>query len=527
MREPILSSFTKTSPRAYPEVTCAHHDSNMPTFLTPIAFSSFVAQPLRYSAIALACLACAVAVPAGAQSLTASVPLIAAAPVTTSGLPDMTRIAAKLSPSVVNISVRGVRKVSTTDSASADAADSGERDDTVVKEFLRRFQQRFGALPPQLSMPVRGEGSGFIVRPDGLILTNAHVVSDAEEVVVKLTDRREFLAKVLGSDKLTDIAVLKIDAKDLPSVSLAPPRPLQVGEWVLAIGSPFGFESTVTAGVISATRRSLPGDGSVPFIQTDAAINPGNSGGPLINMAGEVIGINAQIFTLSGGYQGVSFAIPMDVANRVAQQIVATGKVRHAKLGVGVQEVDQLLAESFQLPRPAGALVSEVSPDSAAARAGLQVGDVLLAANGQEISRAGDLSAFVSLAQPRDRLDLTAWRAGKRIMLQAVMDDSKADAAPTETVEPVAMVDRLGLGVRPLNAEELRSSDGLLGLVIEKVSGAAERAGVEAGDLLLAVNAQTVTTVDQLRGLAAKPGKSMALLVLRDGARIYVALRLG
>ncbi len=498
----------------------------MPIFLAPIAIPSLFTQPLRNSAVALACLAF-VAVPASAQSLAAALPMVVATPATTSGLPDMTRIAAKLSPSVVNISVRGVRKVSTTDGGSTDAADSGERDDTVVKEFLRRFQQRFGALPPQLSMPVRGEGSGFIVRPDGLILTNAHVVSDAEEVVVKLTDRREFVAKVLGSDKLTDIAVLKIDAKNLPSVSLAPPRPLQVGEWVLAIGSPFGFESTVTAGVISATRRSLPGDGSVPFIQTDAAINPGNSGGPLINMAGEVIGINAQIFTLSGGYQGVSFAIPMDVANRVAQQIVATGKVRHAKLGVGVQEVDQLLAESFQLPRPAGALVSEVSPDSAAARAGLQVGDVLLAANGQEISRAVDLSAFVSLAQPRDTLDLVVWRAGKRVKLQAVMDDSKAEAAPTETVEPLVMVHRLGLGVRPLNAEELRSSNGLQGLVIEKVSGAAERAGVEVGDLLLAVNAQTVTTVDQLRALSAKPGNSMALLVLRDGARIYVALRLG
>lgn len=507
----------------------------MQSFSPSPTFASRRSPSLFRSTVAAACLAAALATSANAQSTTAATqataPLGLAAPATTSGLPDMTRIAAKLSPSVVNISVRGVRKVSTAEntssSADAEGAGAGERDDAVLKEFLRRFQQRFGALPPQLSMPVRGEGSGFIVRSDGLILTNAHVVSDADEVVVKLTDRREFVAKVLGSDKLTDIAVLKIDAKDLPSVSLAAPRPLQVGEWVLAIGSPFGFESTVTAGVISATRRSLPGDGSVPFIQTDAAINPGNSGGPLINMAGEVIGINAQIFTLSGGYQGVSFAIPMDVANRVAQQIVATGKVRHAKLGIGVQEVDQLLAESFQLPRPAGALVSEVSANSAAARAGLMVGDVLLAANGQEIFRAGDLSAFVSLAQPRDRLDLTVWRNGKRLALQAAMDDSKQDLPPTEPQLPLAVVERLGLGVRALKADEVRSSEAPQGLVIEKVSGVAERAGVEAGDLLLAVNAQAVTTPEQLRSLAAKPGRSMALLVLRDGSRLYIPLRLG
>ncbi len=497
----------------------------MPYILSP---SHAYSHPLiRTACIALLCTV--LAVPATGQAQAANPPTTpSAAPATTSGLPDMTRIAAKLSPSVVNISVRGVRKVSTADDAIATEADTdGSRDDTVMREFLKRFQQRFGAVPPQLSMPVRGEGSGFIVRPDGLILTNAHVVSDADEVVVKLTDRREFLAKVLGTDKLTDIAVLKIDAKGLPSVSLAPPRPLQVGEWVLAIGSPFGFESTVTAGVISATRRSLPGDGSVPFIQTDAAINPGNSGGPLINMAGEVIGINAQIFTLSGGYQGVSFAIPMDVANRVAQQIVATGKVRHAKLGVGVQEVDQLLAESFQMPRPTGALVSDVSPGGAAERAGLLVGDVVLTANGQEISRAGDLSAIVSLAQPRDKLDLMVWRAGKATLLHASMDDSKADTPVPELSTPLATIDRLGLGLRALKPDELRGPDAINGLVIEKVSGIAERAGVQAGDLLLAINTTPVTTIEQVRALAARPDKSMALLVLRDGSRIFLPLRLG
>ena len=537
--KPGLNSFTCASPACYPHAKRAAQDAGMPYLLSPSPTGShpsspraspcsprFAPLPSRLSAWAFGFLTL-LAVPALSQAQ-ATNPAPNAAPATTSGLPDMTRIAAKLSPSVVNISVRGVRKVSTADDAIATEADTeGSRDDTVLREFLKRFQQRFGALPPQLSMPVRGEGSGFIVRADGLILTNAHVVSDADEVVVKLTDRREFVAKVLGSDKLTDIAVLKIDAKDLPSVSLVPPRPRQVGEWVLAIGSPFGFESTVTAGVISATRRSLPGDGSVPFIQTDAAINPGNSGGPLINMAGEVIGINAQIFTLSGGYQGVSFAIPMDVANRVAQQIVATGKVRHAKLGVGVQEVDQLLAESFQMRRPTGALVSDVSPGGSAERAGLQVGDVVLSANGREISRAGDLSAIVSLAQPRDKLDLMVWRAGKSTLLHASMDDSTADTSKPELNTPLATIDRLGLGLRALKPDELRGPDALNGLVIEKVSGIAERAGVQAGDLLLAINTTPVTTIEQVRALAARPDKSMALLVLRDGSRLFLPLRLG
>lgn len=452
-------------------------------------------------------------------------PTLAAA----AALPDMTAIAARLSPSVVNISVRGVRLLSTTDeqsTASADTDGPNARDDAVMREFLRRFQERFGALPPQLSMPVRGSGSGFIVRSDGLILTNAHVVSDAQEVVVKLTDRREFVAKVLGTDKTTDIAVLKIDAQGLPSVPLAPLQPLQVGEWVMAIGSPFGFESTVTAGVVSATRRTLPGDGSVPFIQTDAAINPGNSGGPLINMAGEVIGINAQIFSLSGGYQGLSFAIPIDVANRVAQQIVETGRVRHAKLGISAQEMDQLLAESFQLPQPSGALVSDVMPGGAASRAGVLVGDVVLQANGQEIAHAGDLSAIVSLAQPRDRLDLKVWRHGKALLLHAAVDESPPDT-PAAPAGPVSTpVDRFGLLVRPQTPEELHSNGDVKGVLVEKVAGVADRAGVQTGDLLLAINTEPVTSVAQLLAKAQQPARSMALLILREGVRLYVALRL-
>jgi serine protease Do len=441
---------------------------------------------------------------------------------------DMTSIAARLSPSVVNISVRGVRKVSTTAQGSSREGDpaTGTPEDLAMRDYLRRFQQRFGELPSQLNMPVRGEGSGFIVRADGVILTNAHVISDADEVVVKLTDRREFLAKVLGTDKRTDIAVLKIDAKDLPAVALASTKPLRVGEWVMAIGSPFGFESTVTAGVISATRRSLPGDGTVPFIQTDAAVNPGNSGGPLINMQGEVIGINSQIFSLSGGYQGVSFAIPVDVAYRIEQQILATGQVRHAKIGVAVQEVDQLLAESFGLPKPRGALVSDLVKGGAAERAGMAIGDVVLRANGQLVEQAGDFSFVVGLAQPQDHLDLTVWRRGKEEVLHITMDDSSEVATKQVADSAGTPVNRLGLALRLQKPDELRDSGAATDLLIEKVSGAAERAGVQVGDLLLAINQQSVTSVDQVRSVADRSGRSVALLLMRDGSRIYVPLRL-
>lgn len=482
--------------------------------------SSSRAKPFATLALALGIAIASQSAPSFAQSLPT--------PVSAAALPDMTTIAARLSPSVVNISVRGVRKVSTAAPGSARESDgtSGSAEDTAMRDYLRRFQQRFGELPPQLNMPVRGEGSGFIVRADGVIMTNAHVVNDADEVVVKLTDRREFVAKVLGTDKRTDIAVLKIDVSDLPAVSLSSAQPLRVGEWVMAIGSPFGFESTVTAGVVSATRRSLPGDGTVPFIQTDAAVNPGNSGGPLINMRGDVIGINSQIFSLSGGYQGVSFAIPMDVALRIEQQILATGQVRHAKIGVAVQEVDQLLAESFGLPKPRGALVSDLVKGGAAERGGMVIGDVVLAANGQRIDQAGDFSIVVGLALPRDRLDLTVWRRSKEATLHITMDDA-ADSPAKKVVDTVGTpVNRLGLALRLQKPEELATSAAAAGLFIDKVSGAAEHAGVQPGDLLLAINNEPVVSVDQARIVADRSGGSVALLLMRDGSRIFIPLRL-
>ena len=445
-------------------------------------------------------------------------------------LPDMTSIVAKFTPTVVNISVRGTRKVSTTGDPSANKGEDEQRsqEEDAMSEFLRDFQQRFGGLPPQIQLPVRGEGSGFIVSPDGVILTNAHVVSDAEEVVVKLTDRREFIARVLGSDKLTDIAVLKIDASNLKAVPMTPPTPLQVGEWVLAIGSPYGFESTVTAGVISATRRSLPGDGAVSFIQTDAAINPGNSGGPLINMRGEVVGINSQIYTRTGGFQGLSFAIPIGVAQRIEQQILSTGKVRHAKLGVAVQDVDQTLAESFKLDKPAGALVSDVSKDSAADRAGLAIGDVVLAINGRPVDFAGDLSANVSMAEPGERVELDIWHQGARRKLHAQLGDATVPPAKLETnaTSETNAIDRFGLMLSTHHSVDVPKSDRVAGLLIQGVNGAAERAGVQAGDLLLAIGGLPISTFDQANAAATQSGKSVALLVQRAGLNLYIPLRL-
>jgi serine protease Do len=454
-----------------------------------------------------------------------------AAPALLSGLPDMAGIAARYGPAVVNISVSGTRQMSTTGEANVDEAEdsTGVPEADAMREFLRGFQQRFGGLPPQLRMPVRGEGSGFIVRPDGLVLTNAHVVSGADEVVVKLTDRREFRARVLGFDKLTDVAVLKIAAANLPVIAIGPTATPRVGDWVMAIGSPFGFENTVTAGVISATRRSLPGAGFVPFIQTDVAINPGNSGGPLINMRGEVVGINSQIYSGTGGYQGLSFAIPIDVAERIAQQIVTTGSVRHAKLGVEVQEVSQTLAEAFKLERPAGALVSNVERGGPAERAGIESGDVVLAIDGHIIEMSGDLPAIIGLAQPGDQVGLDVWHLGAKRALHARLDDA---TAVTPNPHPAAAADtkgpssRLGLALRPLNPDEVRLSGSTTGLVIESVTGPAARAGVKAGDLLLAIDGRPVTSIAQAGAAMSGPGKSLALLVQRGGMNIYLPLRL-
>ena len=445
-------------------------------------------------------------------------------------LPDFPQITEKYGPAVVNISVTGSTKVS-------DQAPNAQGDDDAASidpflEFFRRFQQGQGQRPGngrgnQQEMPTRGQGSGFIVSNDGIILTNAHVVKDAKEVTVKLTDRREFRAKVLGSDPKTDVAVLRIDAKNLPVVTLGRTSDLRVGEWVLAIGSPFGFENTVTAGVVSAKGRSLPDDSAVPFIQTDVAVNPGNSGGPLFNARGEVVGINSQIYSRSGGYQGVSFAIPIDLAARVKDQIVATGKVEHARLGVAVQEVNQSFADSFKLDKPEGALVSTVEKGSPADKAGLQSGDVIRKVNGQVIVSSGDLPALIGMAAPGDTVKLDIWRQGAPKELTARLVNANEKSTEVVAKKDAASQGKLGLALRPLQPEEKQQAGLDSGLVVQQASGAAALAGVQSGDVLISINGLAVKNIEQVRAAVAKSDKSVALLIQRGNDKIFVPVNLG
>ncbi len=440
-------------------------------------------------------------------------PAVGATAVPATG-PDFTAIVARYGPAVVNISVSGTMKTSA--------------GDDPLSQFFGQFGGPFGGprMRPQ-EVPMRGEGSGFIIGNDGLVLTNAHVVEHAKHVTVKLTDRREFTAKVLGTDPRTDIAVLKIEARDLPTVKLGDPSKLKPGEWVVAIGSPFGFENTVTAGVVSAKGRSLPDESIVPFIQTDVAVNPGNSGGPLFNSRGEVVGINSQIFSRTGGYQGVSFAIPIDLAVHVKDQIAQTGHARHARLGVTVQEVNQALADALKLGSPQGALVSSVDPGSPADRAGLEAGDVIRKFNGQPIVASGDLSALVGVATPGEHAQLEIVRKGKPLTLAATLAELQATKEASAAQEGATEQARLGLAVRPLSPQEKQSSGVKQGLVVEQVAGPAALAGVEPGDILLSVNGTPVTSVKQVRELASKSKDSVALLVQRGEARIFVPVQLG
>ncbi|MEO7400163.1 MAG: DegQ family serine endoprotease [Polaromonas sp.] len=462
------------------------------------------------------------------SALAASPPTIVASAnaSTPMALPDFSQITERYGPAVVNISVTGTTKVSN-DSPLAQG-DDGDAPGDPMFEFFRRFQQgqRPGARGQQ-EMPTRGQGSGFIVSADGIILTNAHVVKDAKEVSVKLTDRREFRAKVLGADPKTDVAVLKIDAKNLPVATLGKTSDLKVGEWVLAIGSPFGFENTVTAGVVSAKGRSLPDDSAVPFIQTDVAINPGNSGGPLFNTRGEVVGINSQIYTRSGGYQGVSFAIPIDIANKIKNQIVATGKVEHARLGVSVQEVNQAFADSFKLDKPEGALVSTVEKGSPADKAGLKSGDVIRQVNGQPIVSSGDLPAVIGLASPGDSIKLSVWRQGSPKELTATLANANEKSAQVAGKQEAAGQGKLGLALRPLQPDEKQEAGVDSGLLIQQASGPAAMAGVQAGDVLLSVNGVPVKSIEQVRTVVAKSDKSVALLIQRGDNKIFVPVTLG
>ncbi|KWR87632.1 DegQ family serine endoprotease [Cupriavidus sp. IDO] len=451
----------------------------------------------------------------------------APAPVTASAQPaavatpiDFSGIVDQYGPAVVNISVTARAQ------RTAAQMPPGIDPDDPLFQFFKRFGPQFQG--PQGGQPqlVKGLGSGFIVSPDGLILTNAHVVDGAQEVTVKLTDRREFKAKVLGADSQTDVAVIRIDAKNLPTVRFGDPSRVRVGEPVLAIGSPYGFENTVTAGIVSAKSRSLPDDTYVPFIQTDVAVNPGNSGGPLFNQRGEVIGINSQIYSQTGGYQGLSFAIPINVATKVQDQLVAHGKVTRGRLGIGVQEVNQALAQSFGLPKPAGALVNSVEPDSPAAKAGLKPGDVIVQLDNDVIDHSGDLPEHVADLKPGTQSAIKIIRKGQPMTLTVKIGTAK-DQAVAQKGSGGEAGGKLGLAVRPLTPAEKRDSGIDGGLVVEDVAGPAARVGIQPGDVILSLNGTPIASADQLRALVAKSGKQVALLVQRDEARIFIPLDLG
>jgi serine protease Do len=501
-----------------------------------MSFKTTVSRPLVAAALGAASLAlpagalymysqhaAQAAAPAPLAAQPAAVQVPGAAPAASpapvvAGLPDFRPLVQQYGPAVVNVSVRGTVK---TRAGAGMPGVPGMDPDNPLSQFFNMPMP-----PPDHGMPMRGEGSGFIIGADGIILTNAHVVDDAQRVTVKLTDRREFEAKVIGSDAKSDIAVLKIDARNLPVVKLGDPRQLQVGEWVVAIGSPFGFENTVTAGIVSAKGRNLPDDGYVPFIQTDVAVNPGNSGGPLFNLRGEVIGINSQIFSRSGGYEGVSFAIPIDVALNVGQQLQAHGHVTRGKLGVGIQDVDQALAESFGLDVPRGALISSVEPGGPAEKAGLTAGDVILSFNGDPLDSAGLLPAAVAATQPGSTVQLQVWR-DRATRDVSVKLGTMQDAAQVASTADGNSGGRLGLLVRPLTSDEKRAAEVTSGLLVQDVTGAAAEAGIRPGDVVITANGKPVTDVEQLRTAVAGAKDHIALLVQRGDARIFVPVELG
>src|SRR5512139_2135397 len=432
---------------------------------------------------------------------------------------DVADLVEKQGPAVVNISTTKLVK------HGAEGMPFAIPDDEDMQEFFRRFFPG-GPGGPLREIPARGAGSGFIVSSDGYILTNAHVVQGADEVEVKLIDKRKFSAKVVGADSRTDVAVIRITASNLPIVKLGDPDKLRVGEAVVAIGSPFGFENSVTAGIVSAKGRSLPSESYVPYIQTDVPINPGNSGGPLFNMKGEVVGINSQIYSRSGGYQGVSFAIPIDVAMDVAEQLKSAGKVSRGWLGVVIQEVTADLADSFGLDRPRGALVSQVQPDSPAAKAGLQASDVILQFNGRPVENSGDLPRMVGMAKPGAKSLLQVWRKGRAqdvtVVLGELPDEEQLASRNGKTYS------RGGLALSELTADQRRELNIDRGLLVEEVTGDAARAGIQVGDVILAVNNGKVATVEAFRkAIAAIPkGKSAAILVRRGEGSLYIPLKI-
>jgi serine protease Do len=507
-----------------------------------MSLRSLIRKPLAAAVLGAAVIAAPVSVlyavgvtPNAAAAASPAAAVGPATPVPAAGnpaavLPDFSTMVQKYGPAVVNITVVSKMPVSDNSQGDDDGDDDGGNgnggNDANPFGPNSPFAPFFRGLPhmPQQA-PTRGEGSGFIIRPDGYILTNAHVVNGASEVTVRLTDRREYTAKVIGIDTKSDVAVIKIAAKDLPTVKLGDSHSLHVGEWVLAIGAPFGFENSATAGIVSAKGRTLPDSGYIPFIQTDVPINPGNSGGPLFNMKGEVVGINSQIYSRSGGFMGVSFSIPIDVALQVSNQLETTGHVARGKLGVVIQDVNQGLADSFGLPQPEGALVSTIEKGGAAAEAGIEPGDVILKINGQTTS-ATELPVAVATLAPGSTVNLEVWRnhATRTVSVKlAAMEDKRMAANNAQS----GTGGKLGLAVRPLTSEEKSQSNTRQGVVVERAAGPAAEAGLQPGDVVLAANGAPVTSVDDLRNAVEKSKGHIALLVKRGDAQIFVPVRVG
>jgi len=454
--------------------------------------------------------------------LLASLPVLAQ----TRDLPDFTDLVEKQGAAVVNIS--------TTQIVRSNRGLPFDENDPSFELFRRFFPHPQPGIPRDQES--KSLGSGFVVTADGHILTNAHVVDGADEVVVKLTDKREFKAKVLGTDKRTDIALIKIEASGLPVVKLGDPNKLKVGEWVIAIGSPFGFENSVTAGIVSAKGRSLPQENYVPFIQTDAAINPGNSGGPLFNMRGEVVGVNSQIYSRTGGYMGVAFAIPIDVAMDIQSQLRSGGRVSRGRIGVVIQEVTKELADSFGLSKPAGALVNSVEKGGPADKAGVNAGDIILKFDGRVVGQSADLPRLVGATRPGSKSVIQVWRKGATKELSVVIGEIPDEKGPQrssrrgKTTEP-GMANRLGLVLAEITAEQKKELKLDHGLVVEDVRNGTSRADIRPGDIVLGLISKGVQTdvksVEQFNKMLAQIEKSTAitLLVRREESQMFIIIK--
>ncbi len=442
-------------------------------------------------------------------------------------LPDFTGLVEKHGAAVVNISTVQTQPA-TGHQVLPEMPNIPE--DSPFYEFFRRHMQPFSA--PRKSEP-RSMGSGFIISTDGYILTNAHVVENADEINVKLNDKRELSAKVIGTDRKTDIALIKIEANNLPKVTQGNPEKLKVGEWVVAIGSPFGFENSVTAGIVSAKGRSLAQENYVPFIQTDVAINPGNSGGPLFNMVGEVVGINSQIYSRTGGFMGLSFAIPINVATDIAEQLKVSGKISRGRIGVMIQEMTKELAESFGLSDNKGALVVSIQKDGPADKAGLAVRDVILEFDGEDVATSADLPRIVGNTKPGSEVSIQLWRNGskKKIMIKVgeLPSDEREEGHKSKQSKQPDTSNRLGLALSELTTSQKKQLDVKGGLLVKDIQpGIASQAGIRSGDVILGFNNKDIKSIKQFNRLLnkVKTGRNIALLIRRGDITTFITMKI-